>query len=149
MNNINVVVVGGRLTKDFEPLRSQSGVGYGTFSIASGYYDTQSKSEKANFFDISVVGHNAEFVSKYAKKGTSVVVSGSMRQRQYQDKNGNTRNTIVIECKDIQLEKPSSSVEQQNQVQEQEQVNDFIKQNQNRVAEVETTNDITDDDLPF
>lgn len=142
MNNINVVVVSGRLVKDFEPLRSANGVGYGTFSIASGYYDTQSKTEKANFFDISVVGHNAEFVSKYAKKGTSVVVSGCLKQRQYQDKQGNTRNTIVIECKDIQLEKPSSSVEQ-------EQVNDFIKANQNRVVEVETTNDITDDDLPF
>lgn len=148
MNNINVVVVSGRLVKDFEPLRSQSGVGYGTFSIASNYYDSQSKTEKANFFDISVVGHNAEFVAKYAKKGTSVVVSGSMKQRQYQDKNGNTRNTIVVECKDIQLDKPSNA-EQQNQVQEQEQVNDFIKQNQNKVVERETTDDITDDDLPF
>ena len=148
MNNINVVVVSGRLVKDFEPLRSQGGIGYGTFSIASNYYDSQSKSEKANFFDISVVGHNAEFVAKYAKKGTSVVVSGSMKQRQYQDKNGNTRNTIVVECKDIQLDKPSN-VEQQNQVQEQEQVNDFIKANQNKVVERETTNDITDDDLPF
>lgn len=148
MNNINVVVVSGRLVKDFEPLRSQNGTCYGTFSIASNYYDSQSQSEKANFFDVSVVGHNAEFVAKYAKKGTSVVVSGSMRQRQYQDKNGNTRNTIVVECKDIQLDKPSNA-EQQNQVQEQEQVNDFIKQNQNKVVEQETTNDITDDDLPF
>lgn len=147
MNNINSVVVSGRMVKDFEPYRSESGIAYGTLSIASNRYDSKSKSEVASFFDISVVGHNAEALSKYACKGTEILVKGELVQRQYQDKQGNTRNSILINADMIEIISNKKTSDNSYASEEEKAKNDFIRQNQNRV--VEKTNDITDDELPF
>lgn len=108
------------------------------FKNTNGEYDT-------DFIEFSVFNASATFMSKYVAKGDTIYIQGRLEIRNYQDKNGNMQKAFGVVVEKLKLiSKPKTP-----QNQEQEQVNDFIKQNQNKVVERETTNDITDDDLPF
>ena len=108
------------------------------FKNANGEYDTDS-------IEFSVFNASATFMSKYVAKGDTFYIQGRLEIRNYQDKNGNMQKAFGVAVEKLKLiSKPKTPQEK-----EQEQVNDFIKANQNKVVERETTNDITDDDLPF
>ena len=108
------------------------------FKNANGEYDTDS-------IEFSAFNASATFMSKYVAKGDTFYIQGRLETRNYQDRNGNMQKAFGVVVEKLKLiSKPKTPQEK-----EQEQVNDFIKANQNKVVEQETTNDITDDDLPF
>lgn len=94
---LNRVTVMGRLTRDPELRRTQSGTAVASFSLAvERNFKTQSGEREADFFDVITWRNTAEFVSKYFTKGRMAVVEGRLQARNYTDKNGNNRKAVEI-----------------------------------------------------
>lgn len=89
---MNKIVIIGRLTRDPELKSTNAGTSVCNFSVAvDRTYRDKEGNRPTDFFDISVFGATAEFVSKYFKKGSSIAVSGAMESRKFVDKDGNNR----------------------------------------------------------
>lgn len=94
---LNHVVEMGRLTRDPELRRTQSGTAVTSFSIAVERDFKGQDGEKAtDFFDVVAWRATAEFVCKYFSKGRMIVVDGKLQTRKWQDKDGNNRTSVEI-----------------------------------------------------
>ena len=89
--NFNKVILGGRLTADVELKATPSGVYVATFFVAVNRKASKDVESKADFINCVVWRNTAEFVSKYFKKGSSIVVVGTIQNRAWTDSNGNKR----------------------------------------------------------
>lgn len=72
---------------------------------------------EVDFFNVCVWGKRAEFVCKYFRKGSMIMLEGERQQRRYTDKDGNSAiwDEIVADIIRFTGEKSSeSAVEQQN-----------------------------------
>ena len=83
----------GRLTRDPELRRTQSGTAVCSFSVAvdRDYQPKDGSEKQTDFIDVVAWRQTGEFVSKYFTKGRMIVVSGSLQSRRWQDKNGQNR----------------------------------------------------------
>ena len=94
---LNRIVLMGRLTRDPELRRTQSGTAVASFSIACDRdYAAQGAEKETDFVDIVAWRNTAEFVSKYFTKGRMAVVSGRLQIRNWQDKEGNKRRSAEV-----------------------------------------------------
>lgn len=75
MNSIHVV---GRLTKDPEITSSANGTTYARYTVAVDRKYKREGEQEADFFPCISFGKQAEFVEKYLKKGTKVIITGEM-----------------------------------------------------------------------
>lgn len=93
--NLNKVILGGRLACDPELKRTPNGVSVTSFSLA---VDRRAGKEKTITDFITVVAwrNNAEFISKYFHKGSSICIVGSIQTRSWNDNNGQKRYTTEI-----------------------------------------------------
>ena len=78
---MNICVLMGRLTRDPETRFSAQGQGVGRFSIAVDRRFKREGQPDADFFDCVCFGRQAEFMDKYLRKGTKVVINGSIQNR--------------------------------------------------------------------
>lgn len=97
--SLNRVVVVGRLTKDPETKRSQSGDALTTFSVAVN--DRYSK-ENVNFFDCVCFRQTSEYVGRYLKKGDLIGVDGRLQQDTYENKQGFRVSQVKIIAESVQ-----------------------------------------------
>lgn len=99
---LNVVAIMGRLVADPQLRQTTTGKNVASFRIACdrGRKDANGQSQ-ADFLDIVAWDRSAEFVCRYFQKGSLIVVDGRLQSRQYQDKNGNTRNAVEIVANNI------------------------------------------------
>lgn len=97
--NYNLVVLGGRLTADPELKTTPSGISVTTFPIAVNrdYKDENGKSA-ADFFNVVAWRKDAEFVTKYFRKGSSICVTGKLVTRSWVDKQGIKRFSTEVEA---------------------------------------------------
>lgn len=102
MTDVNTCVLTGRLSKDCENRMTQSGVTVTRFTIANNYYSSSQKKEEASFFDCVMFGKLASSLSPYLKKGTSVTISGELRQQRFVANNEN-RSKIEVLVDNIKL----------------------------------------------
>ena len=94
---LNRIVLMGRLTRDPELRRTQSGTAVVSFSIACDRdYAAQGAERETDFIDIVAWRGTAEFVEKYFSKGRMIVVAGRLQIRNWQDKDGNKRRSAEI-----------------------------------------------------
>lgn len=99
---LNSVVMMGRLTADPELRTTPNGVSVTTFTIAVDRPFQKSGSERiADFFDVVVWRSNAEFVTRFFRKGNAICVQGYMTTRTYQDKNGVNRKAYEIVAENV------------------------------------------------
>ena len=86
---MNKVIHIGRLTKDVELRRTNSGKAVASFSMA---VNKDFKNEQGNydafFFDYVAFGQTAEVISKYVHKGDKFGVIGQLATRSYETKEG-------------------------------------------------------------
>ncbi len=103
-NDINSVVLVGRLTRDAELKYTNSGTAVCKFSIAvNRSRKTQNGwEEEAHFFDIVLWGRQGEAIQKYLGKGKQVAVQGDLRQSRW-EQNGQTRSRVEIHAQNVQL----------------------------------------------
>ena len=94
---MNQVVLMGRLTRDPELRRTQSGTAVTSFTIAvdRGFKDSDGE-RKTDFIDCVAWKGTGEFISKYFTKGQMMVVTGSLQIRDWTDKDGNKRRSVEV-----------------------------------------------------
>ena len=94
---LNRVVLMGRLTRDPELRRTQSGTAVASFSLAVDRdFKSQGGEKETDFIDIVAWRNTAEFVSKYFAKGRMAVVEGRLQIREWKDRDGNNRRTAEV-----------------------------------------------------
>ena len=95
---LNHIVLMGRLTRDPELRRTQSGLPVASFSLAvdRDFAPRDGGERQTDFIDIVAWRNTAEFVSKYFSKGSMAVVSGRLQIRDWQDNNGNKRRSAEV-----------------------------------------------------
>ena len=91
--SLNRVVIMGRLTRDPELRRTQTGTAVTSFSLAVDCdFKSRESGEKAtDFIDVVAWRQTAEFVCQYFAKGRMAVVEGRLQIRDWKDKDGNNR----------------------------------------------------------
>ncbi len=94
---LNHIVLMGRLTRDPELRRTQSGIAVASFTLAvERDYKTEGVEREADFIDIVAWRSSAEFVQKYFVKGQMAVVSGRLQIRSWTDNSGNKRRSAEV-----------------------------------------------------
>ena len=94
---LNRIILMGRLTRDPELRRTQSGTAVTSFSLAVDRdFKSQSGKKETDFIDIVAWRATAEFVSKYFTKGRMAVVEGRLQLRDWTDKDGNKRRSAEV-----------------------------------------------------
>lgn len=101
-----IITVVGNLTADPELRYTQNGLPVANFTIASTprTFDKQAneyKDGQALFMRCSVWREFAEHVAGSLSKGMRVIAQGRLRQRSYQDREGNNRTAIELEVDEI------------------------------------------------
>lgn len=95
---LNKVFIMGRLTRDPELRRTQSGTAVASFSLAvdRDFKDKQTGERATDFIDVVAWRSTAEHVSRHFSKGRMAVVVGSLQIRAWEDKEGNKRRTAEV-----------------------------------------------------
>ena len=100
MLNKNFIM--GRLTRDPELRRTQSGTAVTSFSLAVDRdFKSQSGEKETDFIDVVAWRSTAEFVAKYFTKGRMAVVEGRLQIREWKDKDGNNRRSAEVVADNI------------------------------------------------
>lgn len=95
---LNRIIIMGRMTKDPELRRTNSGTPVTSFTLAvdRDFKDKQTNEKGVDFIDCVSWRNTAEFVSKYFGKGRMAVVEGRLQIREWTDNNGNKRRNAEI-----------------------------------------------------
>ena len=94
---LNRIIVMGRITRDPELRRTNSGTAVASFTVAVNRdFKSQSGEKETDFIDVVVWRNTAEFVSKYFSKGRMAVVEGRLQVRDWTDKDGNKRRSTEV-----------------------------------------------------
>lgn len=110
---MNKVILMGRLARDPEVRYSTSGKTVAKFSLAVNRRFKQDNGPDTDFFNCTTFGKQAEFVEKYLKKGTKVVVSGRIQNDNYTDKNGNQVYSTQIMVEEIEFAESKKAASEQ------------------------------------
>lgn len=103
MAAINNVTLVGRLTRDPELRKTQTGQNVCTFTIAVDRVKGKDGTEGADFPSIVAWGKTAEILDQYAHKGSQIGVTGRLQTRSYDDKDGHKVYVTEVVANQIQL----------------------------------------------
>lgn len=94
---LNHISLMGRLTKDPELRRTQTGTPVASFTLAVDRdFGAKDGDKQTDFIDIVAWRSTAEFVSKYFAKGRMAVASGRLQIRDWTDKEGGKRRSAEV-----------------------------------------------------
>jgi single-strand DNA-binding protein len=104
--NINRVILTGNLTRDPELRSTQGGTSVCSLRVAcntrrrgpSGDWE-----DKPNFFDVTVWGAQGENCSRFLSKGRPVAIDGRLEWREWEDREGNKRQSVEIVADAVQF----------------------------------------------
>ncbi|MCI0487497.1 MAG: single-stranded DNA-binding protein [Blastocatellia bacterium] len=148
MASFNKIIIVGYLGRDPELRYTPQGTAVCNFSVAT----TERRKDKAGeyqdvttWFSVSLWGNRAEQTSQYLSKGKLVYLEGRLTQREYQDRDGNTRTSLDVNASDLQFIGPRS-----------DDTSGFREEGparsespEARPAAEDVTDTISDDDIPF
>ena len=104
--NINRVVLTGNLTHDPDLRNLPSGTSVCKLRVAC---NTRRKDQqgnwvdKPNYFDVTVWGAQGENCANYLSKGRPVAIEGRLEWREWDDKDGNKRQSVDIIADSVQF----------------------------------------------
>ena len=103
--NINKVILMGRLTADPELKTSANNVSIVQFTVAVNrrYVSKDSNERQVDFIDCTAFNRNAEFLNKYFRKGSSIIVFGNIQVDVWKDKEGHSRRSTRIIVDELQF----------------------------------------------
>lgn len=87
-NSLNKVILMGNITADPEVKMTAQGTSVCSFSLAVNRKFAKQGEQSVDYINICAWRNSAEFVGKYAKKGNSLVVCGSLQTRNYTNSQG-------------------------------------------------------------
>lgn len=104
MASINTAVLMGRLTKDPELRKTQSGNSLCRFTLACDKRKTKDDQDPgANFIMCVAWRQQAEFLANYASKGNLIAINGSIETGSYTDRDGRKVYTTEVLVERLQL----------------------------------------------
>lgn len=92
----NKVILMGRLTANPELKQTQGGHPVTSFSIAVDRKGKTGEDKVCDFISIVAWRQTAEFICKYFKKGSAILVCGELQTRSWTDNNGNKRTATEV-----------------------------------------------------
>lgn len=152
-NNVNLV---GRLTKDIEIKKTNSGKEVATFSLAVN--DKKVNDQQVSFFfNIVAWEQCARYLKQYAGKGDLIGVNGRLTTRSYQNTRGDKVTVTEVVAEDVMLLNKASKAKQQQTSNQNTNLFYNAYQEQKSYAQSQLANEqYTDgaiefdsDDLPF
>ncbi len=104
MEDVNYVILIGRLTRDAELKYTNSGLAVSSFSLAVNRRKRSGDNweDEVSFFDLALFGKRAEGLNQYLTKGQQVAVEGTLTQDRW-EQDGNKRSKVKILANNIQL----------------------------------------------
>lgn len=95
---LNHIVIMGRLARDPELRRTQTGTPVASFRLAveRDFKDKASGERITDWIDVTAWSYTAEFVSRYFTKGRMAVVSGRLQTQEWTDRDGNKRRSVGV-----------------------------------------------------
>jgi len=103
---VNKVILIGRLGADPEVRYTQEGMMVTNLRIATNEYRKDKSGERVDrteWHRVVAFGKLAEICGNYLSKGRLVYIEGSLRTRQWEDKEGNKRSTTEIMANNMQM----------------------------------------------
>lgn len=94
--NINKVILMGRFTADPELKKTGDGVSVIRFTVAVNRPKQKDKERAADFISCVAFRQTAEFISKYFRKGSAIIVFGTIRTGFYEKDGTRIYTTDVI-----------------------------------------------------
>ncbi|MDQ0361129.1 single-stranded DNA-binding protein [Breznakia pachnodae] len=155
---MNKVLLTGRITKDLELRKTQSGTSVIRFTLAVNRRFKQEGQPDADFISCTAWGKTAETMGQYLHKGSLIGVEGRITTGTYQDKDGRTVYTtdVTIENFDFLESRSTAGAQTQSYTpqyapQDQVQNSGYTQDQSSSVADdfANDTLDIASDDLPF
>lgn len=98
---LNHITIMGRLTKDPELRKTQSGVSVVSFTVAVDRDFKNGDEKVTDFIDCKAWRGQADFISKFLTKGRAIVVDGQLQSRKWQDKDGNNRVSWEVQAQNV------------------------------------------------
>lgn len=154
MKSLNKVQLIGNLTRDPELKYTGTGMAVCSFTVAtnrSWTTDTGEKKEEADFTRIIAWNKLAEICGQLLKKGRKVYVEGRLSNRNYQDKDGQTKYITEVVINDMIL-LDSKPVEEPagDEFNVPDEVEEVKKEEIiNKKSEKAKTEEVAADDIPF
>lgn len=99
MASVNKVLLIGHLGRDPELRYTPGGAAVANFTLATNEAWTDkagAKQERTEWHRIVVWGKQAEIVGQYLQKGKQVFIEGSLTTREWNDRDGNKRQTTEV-----------------------------------------------------
>ena len=105
MASVNKVILIGNLGRDPELRYTKSGAAVANFSLATTdvFSKEGQREERTEWHRIVAWGKTAELCTQYLAKGRSVYIEGQLRTREWEDKDGNKRQTTEVHAQTVQF----------------------------------------------
>jgi single-strand DNA-binding protein len=99
----STVTIVGNITRDPELRFTAGGKGVASFGVAVGrrFQQNGEWQEKTSFFNVTAWDTLGENIAASLTKGTRVIVTGRLEQREYETKEGEKRNVVEIVADEI------------------------------------------------
>ncbi|MCF6336216.1 MAG: single-stranded DNA-binding protein [Spirochaetales bacterium] len=103
-NDINIVTLVGRLTREAELKYTNSGLAVCKFSLAVNRRKRSGDqwTDEVSYFDIVLWGKQGEAIQQYLGKGKQIAVSGELRQNRW-EQDGQKRSKVEVVASNVQL----------------------------------------------
>lgn len=97
MNSINLT---GNICNEVELKQTNNGKSVINFNLA---VKRPFSKDTTDFIPVVVYEQSAEYLSRYARKGTKIAVTGKLTTRKYEDKNGNNRTAFEVVADNVEI----------------------------------------------
>lgn len=149
---INSVVLVGRLTKDVELRKTQSGLSVASFTVACDRRLSQEQrnnnEQSADFISCVAWRGSADFLGKYAHKGDTVGVEGKIQTRNY-DRDSQRVYVTEVLANSVNLLHSKQTAQSQEQATYEPQATQASKPQQMSDFDYLPNVEVSSDDLPF
>ena len=142
---INRVVLVGRLTRDPELRKTNSGTSVCSFTVAvDNPTRDQDGNRTASFIPCTVFQNAADNMTKFLRKGALVGIDGRLNQRSFTRQDGTKASILEVLCDSVQFLEPKKNNSVDNTVTFESDITPNSSDDKNL-----DSLDLSDDDLPF
>ena len=100
---MNKIIITGRLVADPELRQTPSNISVCRFRVAVNRPYAKEGEVNADFFNCVAWRQSAEFITKYYKKGSAIVIEGSMRNADFTDSKGVKHYAMELQVERVEF----------------------------------------------
>lgn len=97
---MNVIALVGRLCESPELKQTTNGKSVVSTNLA---VDRPFAKDATDFIPVVIWNQSADYLSRYAHKGSKVAITGKLTTRKYEDKNGNKRTAFEVVADTVEI----------------------------------------------